>query len=105
MKQITGIELTKLQNPEFLQFNRNVLNIVFDNNKTTLKVVAEYDALEKLTNDIAALFKTDTGSDITDELVTLDSRRDDAITGIGLYLDALSRHNDVAIRTNANVLL
>ena len=31
--------------------------------------------------------------------------RDDAITGIDLYLDALSRHNDIAIRTNANVLL
>ncbi len=105
MKQITGIDLSKLQNPEFLQFNRNALKIVFDNNKTILKVVAEYDALEKLTNDIAALFKTDTGSDITDELVTLDIRRDDAVTGIGFYLDALSRHNDAAIRANANLLV
>lgn len=105
MKQITGIELTKLHNPEFLQFHRNALKIVFDNDTNTLKVVDEYNALEKLINDIAALFKTDTGSDITDELVTLDIRRDDAITGIGFYLEAFSRYNDAAIRANANLLL
>lgn len=105
MTLITGIELTKLQNPEFLQFNRNVLSLVFDNNKTTLKVADEYDALEALMNEIAALFKLDTGSDITDALVGLDARRDDAITGISLYLDALSRHNDATIKANANLLL
>lgn len=105
MTLITGIELTKLQNPEFLQFNRNVLKVVFDNDKTTLKVVAEYNALETLTNNIAALFKTDTGSDITDELLMLDTRRDDAVTGIGFYLDGLSRHNDATVRANANLLL
>jgi hypothetical protein len=94
-----------LQNPEFLQFNRNALQIVFNNDKTILKVDSEYNALEKLTNEIAALFKTDTGSDITDELVTLDIRRDDAITGIGFYLEALSRYNDATIKANANLLL
>lgn len=76
---ITGIDLAKLHNPEFLQFNRNVLSVIATGNKTTLKVAAENDALEALITQIANLFKTDTGSDITDELTALDIRRDDAI--------------------------
>lgn len=102
---IQGIELTKLQNPEFLQFNRNVLKLIYDNGKDALKVVVQYDKLEAIINAIANMFKEDTGSDITNEIAALDIRRDEAITGITLFADALTRHHIVATRNNATLIL
>ncbi|CAF3810767.1 unnamed protein product [Rotaria sp. Silwood1] len=55
-------------------------------------------------NAIAAMFKEDTGSDITDEIIALDIRRDDAITGISLYVDALTRNNVAAVKNNATLV-
>lgn len=102
---INGIDLSKLQNAEYLQFNRNVLKLVFDKNTDTLKVLAQYNALQLITNDIAAMFKLDTGSDITDEILALDVRRDSAVTGINLLVDALTRHNNPIIKNSATSIL
>lgn len=102
---INGIDLSKLQNAEYLQFNKNVLQVVFNKDKTALKVVAKYDNLELITNAIAAMFKEDTGSDLTADIIALDARRDTAINGINLFVNALTRHNDPVIKEAATTVL
>lgn len=102
---ITSIHLVNLRNSEFLQFSEDFLALVLLNDPRALKVQPQYDKLRAATDTINALFKTDRGSLMTEELVALDERRDTAITGITLYVQSLTYHFNPAIRTQADTLV
>ena len=89
---IYSIDLAKLRNSEFLQFSNDSLGIVQLNDPTALKVQPQFNNFMADTTAIDALFKADRGSLITNELVQLDERRDNAITGITAYVQALTYH-------------
>jgi hypothetical protein len=52
-----------------------------------------------------AIFKRERGSELTSALVIQDTRRDDALAGISLLLQAYSNHFDTAMRQAAQRLL
>ena len=97
----TGIDLMKLRNAEFLQFSKQVINIVTLNNPLNLLVTTQLAAYQAITNEIEALFVTDQGNDTTPIIQALDARRDAAITGITLMVNAMVYHYDPAIREAA----
>jgi len=102
---IQSINLLLLRNAEYIQFGKNLLNIINLNNKTTLKVADEYDAFNAGIGAIEAIFKTDQGSNITPIIEALDARRDRAVWGIYKNIDSYSYHFSQAQADAANVLL
>jgi len=101
---IISIDIAKLRNSEFLQFCKDFLAIVQRNNPVTLNALTEYNDLNLVTSAIDALFKTGKGSILTQDIIDLDTRRDNAITGISALILALTYHYDTTIANAANTL-
>ncbi len=98
---ISSIDIAKLRNGEFLQFQTDFLSIVNLNNPATLQVQTHYNVLVANVQEIESLFKTDTANPITEEIAALDGRRDDAINGLLFIVKAYSYHFDAAVQTHA----
>jgi hypothetical protein len=96
--KINAISLANLQNTELSQFNTDILGIVQLNNPTTLGVVKAYNAFKNEQTEILNLFKADKSSALTDELVAIDTNRDDALIGISLQIESYTRHHLPATR-------
>ena len=79
---IQSIDLPKLRNAEYLQFQKDIVAIVERNNPTTLKVTTKLNDLKTKTTELDILFKKILASENTQILVDLDARRDNAINGI-----------------------
>ena len=101
---IQSINLLLLRNAEYIQFSRNLLQIIHLNDETILKSKAEYDAFGLVITAIEALFKTDQGSNITPIIEALDARRDMAVSGIFKNIDSYTSHFTPAKVDAANVL-
>jgi Family of unknown function (DUF6261) len=102
---IQAIDLTKLRNPEYIQFQKQFLEIVALNNPSILKVQQEFDASDAVLKDIEALFKTDQGSPITPVIEALDARRDMAVMGIYKQVDSYLGHFTEVKKEAANTLM
>ncbi|MDI9365543.1 MAG: DUF6261 family protein [Flavobacterium sp.] len=96
--KINAISLTNLQNTEASQFNTDILGIIQLNNPITLGVVKPYEVLKNEQTEILSLFKADKSSALTDELVTLDLYRDEALIGISLQIESYTYHKLPATR-------
>ena len=94
----------KFRNSEFVQFIKNILNIVGSHDPELLNVKNVYDDLSALSSQISELYKPETGSDITQEIQELDERRDRAFTGIYRFIDAFSYHYDGVKQKAASLL-
>lgn len=101
---IQSIDLYNLRNGEFLQLMTDILAIVLKNNPDDLKVSKQYNALLALTNQTESLFKISQGSAITQLLLDLDARRDNAIIGIGYLINGFSYSNDSIVAGHAKIL-
>ena len=101
---INVIHLPSLHNAEFIQYNRDVLQIVQLNNPATLLVQPQFTALTALVANIETLFVTDQGNPITAVLLALDERRDKAINGIGAVINGYTYHYDAPKAAAANLL-
>lgn len=101
---INSITLYSLRNSEFIQFLTDFLAIVLQKDPTAMQVKKQYDAVAALENSLEALFKTDKGSDITDELIALDLRRDNAFNGISTLVSGYSYSTDAAVKQNSKLL-
>ena len=107
---IEAIELQRLRNDEHLQMFKDVATLTSQNDPTALKIKAQYDALVQKNNELDALYKTQTASELTKELELLDEKRDRAITGLVLIADGYQYHFDpnvskAAIRLSDNFKL
>ena len=98
---ITGIELARLRNSEYIQFIKDSLSITLANNPVTLNVKPQYDNLQLGLAALEALFVTEQGSAITEQVTAQDLRRDNAITGITTLVNAYSYHFEPATATHA----
>jgi hypothetical protein len=101
---INTIDLKTLRNGEFLQFQTDLLAIIGLNNPTALHVQAQYAALTSKVQEVEALFRTDPGNPITDEIQALDARRDAAVNGLLFVARGYANHYDENIRAYATKL-
>ena len=79
---INGIILRNLRNAEYLQFMKDALALTASNNPAALNVTAQYDALLAQVTNLETLFKVSQSSEITQEILNLDIRRDRAVSGL-----------------------
>lgn len=101
---INSIDLSKLRNGEYSQFLLDVLFFVDKNDPAVLLVQAQYNQLATLSQGIEKLFKVDQGNTLSDELVLLDERRDNAINGISAMIAGHTYSPDATVKANARLL-
>ena len=101
---IQYIHLKHLRNTEFIQFIKDVLNIISANDPAELKVDNQYNHLKQLFDDLEVLFSTAHRSRITEELKALDFRRDTAINGISALISGYRRSADETVCSHAKLL-
>jgi len=89
---INEINLRRLRNAEYIQFLKNVVEIVVDNDPTTLNVVEKLTALQGELSGLETLFKLNKSSQLSPEIVALDLRRDRAISGLRSIIKGYTMH-------------
>lgn len=104
MNFITAL-FTIFRNGEFLQFTKNVLSIVNKFDLATLKLTERVSTLTGATNELDNVFKPLQGEELTEELKTLDTRRDKALMGIKQYLVSQTYREEENIVSAAEALL
>ena len=102
---IQAINLLLLRNSEYIQFNKDLLNIIHSNDETILKCKPQYDAVVAILAVIENVFKTDQGSNLTPIIEALDARRDAAVMGITKHIDSFTYHFAPAKKDAATLLL
>jgi hypothetical protein len=102
---INYADFTRYRAAEFIQFLSNALDIVDSNDPVTLNLQAQRDALFASHTALAEEYRPATASEVTAELVALDERRDQAISGISQFLRAHQNHFDPSKVAAANRLL
>jgi hypothetical protein len=98
---ISAIDLSKLRNAEYLQFMKNFVALVLSNDPIALNVVAQHAALITKNDELELLFKKELASEITQEIVSLDERRDKAYNGLTIVVEGFSYHYDFLISSAA----
>jgi hypothetical protein len=101
---IYAINLSRLRNAEFIQFIKNFLAIVLANDPAALNVQLQYNNLLQMLAVLEGLFITEQGSIITEDVSAIDARRDKAITGFALLVNALGYHPDAATAKHAQLI-
>lgn len=101
---IDSIKLSALRNNEYAQFMQNFLAVVQRYDPIALQVLDEYNLLLTRLNSVKGMLNEGSGSAITDELVALDARRDEAINGLIALVNGYTYSIDVAKKEAANLL-
>lgn len=101
---ITSIDLNKLRNPEYIQYIKGFSAIIQSYGPDALKVQPQYDEVQNLVTSLEDIFITETASPITEEVSALDDRRDRAVTGFGLMVNALTYHVNPQTARHAETL-
>lgn len=102
---INSIDLPHLRNANYLQFQKDFLAIISRNNPALLQIETKYEELSAKVLEMEALFKKALANPMSQELLVLDGRRDDAINGIYYTALANSYHYDTALKQSADALL
>ena len=89
---INGITLRNLKNADYLQFMKDTLALTARNNQTALNIVPQYEALAQQVADLETLFRVSQASELSQEVLQLDFRRDSALSGIRQVVDGYSNH-------------
>ena len=101
---IKRITLESLRNGEYLQFISDALTIVKINDPVKLKVAPQYDQLLRLLTDLEAIFKTPIGNALSESLIALDERRNNALSGILALVNGYGYSTHSTIKYAAQVL-
>lgn len=102
---MNAIELKLLRNAEYLQYMKDFTGIINLNNPTQLGIDIKLNAFVLKTEELESLYKKALASEKTQELLTIDERRDDAVNGIYYFLLGYSYHFDPAKQQNAQALI
>jgi DNA uptake protein ComE-like DNA-binding protein len=97
--------LDRYRNSEFLQYMKDVLELVNTQDVDVLQITTQRDALATLATQMDYLFQQEKSSGITQELIELDARRDKAFMGIKANLEAYNYHFDTQMQAAARSLL
>ena len=102
---INSINLVMLRNANYLQFVKDFLGIISRNDPATLQIETKYNDLSAKANELETLFKKVLANPMSQELLLLDGRRDDAINGMYYLALGNSYHFDASIKEAADALL
>lgn len=108
MEKLNAPHFNFFRNSEFLQFITNIQSTVDEANQQGeegLLLDGPLTELNSCLTDMNALFKQERGSEITSDLAAQDDRRDSALAGISLLLQAYLNHYDTPTRQAAERLL
>ncbi|RUT78780.1 DUF6261 family protein [Ancylomarina longa] len=97
--------LRELRNSEFIQFIKTFLSLLLARDTEALKLKSKTDELGGLFAEITAVFNPNLGNRISQELQELDSRRDNAFSGVEQAIKANCYHYEAPIRNAAKLLL
>lgn len=102
---IHSIELRKLRNANYLQFQIDFSEIIARNNPIVLQVATKHNELAAKIVELEALFRTVQSNPISQELLALDARRDAALNGINAVVMGYAYHFDPNIKMAADLLV
>lgn len=102
---INAIDLAKLRNAEILQFGTDFSGLIDANDPADLNIVPQYNAFNIKLDETRGLFKLERISPITQELILLDERRDNAINGLTAVILGFIYHFNPSITQAANLLV
>lgn len=101
---ISAIDLSRLRNAEFLQFMKDFATLVYANDPAALSLATQYTALVVKNAELENLFKKELASELTQDILDLDNRRDRAYNGILFVVQGFMNHYDPAKVQAANRL-
>jgi hypothetical protein len=101
---IDKVHINSLPNSDFSKFMNEALGIVANNDPAALKVQKQEEKLRKIVTQADSMFKIKEELKDTENLALLDLRRDRAITGIIMYVNALTNHFDESTVRSAEKL-
>ncbi|AXG70818.1 hypothetical protein KORDIASMS9_03064 [Kordia sp. SMS9] len=96
---------SRYRNSEFLQYMKDVLELVNAQDVDALQLTAQRDDLLSMTQQMDTLFQQEQSSGITQELIDLDTRRDRAFMGIKGLLESHEYHYEEVMQNAARSLL
>lgn len=97
--------LGNYRNSEFLQYMKDVLELVNRYDVHLLGLTEQHDALATLTDKLDAVFQQEQRNKITQELLDLDAKRDRIYKGIKSVLEGYANHFNVIEQEAAKRLL
>ncbi|TAJ13577.1 hypothetical protein DMA11_08435 [Marinilabiliaceae bacterium JC017] len=98
-------DITRFRNSEFIQFLKNLLQIIKSFTLLLEKLQSKVTPLDNEVNDMTNIFKPERGSSITQDIVDLDGRRDFALTGLEKLLEGMTNHFNQDTADAAQALL
>ncbi|KAB8154207.1 hypothetical protein EZY14_007150 [Kordia sp. TARA_039_SRF] len=96
---------SRYRNSEFLQYLKDVLELVNSQDVDTLQLTVPRDGLQAVVTQMDNLFQQEQSSGITQELIRLDERRDKAFIGLKVLLEAHEYHYEDNVQSAARSLL
>ncbi|MEW7279896.1 DUF6261 family protein [Aquimarina sp. 2201CG1-2-11] len=97
--------LNRYRNSEYLQYMKDILELVNKQDVEELRLTHQKNELVPLVDAINDVFLQAQGSDITKEITALDERRDRAIVGIKTVSEAFTYHFERDVAEAANTVL
>ncbi len=97
--------LNRYRNGEFLQYMKDILKIVNQQDVDALQLTAQKNELQPIVNTINNVFQQSQASTLTQEIIALDERRDRAIIGLRAVSEAFTYHYDQDMAKAANIVL
>lgn len=97
--------LNRYRHGEFLQYVKDVSQLLNEQDMAVLQITTQYDALRPQLAAIDTAFKQSLASGITPELTALDNQRDDALTGLRSVLNGYGYHYEQTLKDTATALL
>lgn len=96
--------LKRFRNGEYLQYMTDVLELLSKKNLKNLQLEAQNNKLQSATQQIDAAFKKVQGSELTQEIIEIDNRRDNALKGLKSIFDSFKYHFQEAVVKSATLL-
>ncbi|MCH2034649.1 MAG: DUF6261 family protein [Tenacibaculum sp.] len=98
--------VTRYRNGEYLQYMKDVLELVNKQDVDTLLLTNQRNALASIVSQIDSAFQQSLGSALTQGIIELDDRRDKAFMGFKSVINGFTYHFDTAKQVHAqNALL
>lgn len=85
--KVKSLDLLRLRNSEFIQFIRQTIEIIVENDPALLKVETLFNDLSNQLNVLESLHKKTRANALTTTIEALDERRDYALIGLSLIVE------------------
>lgn len=102
---INSVNFKSFRNSESVQFFNDIVTLCTESNPKALNIEAQLNTLNESVNSLNSNFATDRSSEITNDLISLDQRRDKAITCLRMLTEGYTNHFDSAKSESAKQLL